>query len=281
MKKTNIKFWGVRGSLSSPGRQTNKYGGNTPCVELCCGDTIIICDAGTGIRVLGESLNKRFQNKRINATILMSHIHFDHVIGLPFFKPIYNKANTFDLISPVCDSKNLKTELSRLISPPYFPIRLLDVPAKLLFKSFSGGSFKVGSIKVRKFKCNHPGGAYAYKFFLPSKKIFVHITDNEPSPDMDDKLIAWIKDADLLIHDAQYSQYKYKKDKIGWGHSPYLYPVDLAGKAKVKKLLLFHYDPATTDEELDNLKPKLKRYVKKMDYKLDIGLSQEGQSISM
>lgn len=270
MKRPKVTFWGVRGSLSSPGPKTAKYGGNTPCVEINWGNTTIICDAGTGIRALGLSMMKRSHSKR--TTILFSHIHFDHVIGLPFFEPIYERKNRFDLICPKYKAPALKKALGKLISPPYFPVNILRSGAKLYFKSFRKNLHVLKDVRIESFKCNHPDGSYAFKFHFPDGKTLVHVSDNEPSKSKYKSLLKWIKNADLLIHDAQYSQRQYKK-KMGWGHSPYTYPVKLAHEANVKRLVLFHYDPASTDKELDVIRKKLKKTRMKID------LSYEGMKI--
>jgi phosphoribosyl 1,2-cyclic phosphodiesterase len=278
MSKTLIKFWGVRGSLAAAGPQTVKYGGNTPSLEIRCGNTLIICDAGTGIRPLG--LHYHNHTKPIKATLLMSHLHFDHVIGLPFFEPLYDKKNSVTIISPGFSGDKLKRALEKLISPPYFPLNILHVPCKLNFKSFPKPALKTGKIKIGTFPCNHPGIAYAFKFHLPSQAKAVYISDNEPCPQTDKKLIAWLKGSDLLIHDAQYTPRQYRS-KNGWGHSPYTYPIILAQAAGIKKLILSHYDPATTDEELDHLKVKIYEYLKKEKIKVQVELAREGMSLSL
>ncbi|MBU0506165.1 MBL fold metallo-hydrolase, partial [bacterium] len=272
-----IKFWGVRGSLAAAGPQTVKYGGNTPCVEISCGKTVIICDAGTGIRAMGASRPARSINE---AHILLSHIHFDHVIGLPFFEPLYDKHNFFTIISPEYSGSDLRYHLGNLINPPYFPINILSVPADLSFKSMPARGLHIDKIKVQAFRCNHPDGSYAFKFHLPSGKTLVHISDNEPSPQLEKSLAPWLQDTDILIHDAQYTPEQYKI-KIGWGHSPYTYPIRLAAKAGIKKLIMFHYDPGATDKDLDKLKTEARKFVRKEKLKLDIELAKEGMALSI
>lgn len=254
--------------MAVAGSKTLKYGGNTACVEIKSGNTIIICDAGTGIRPL----------EMTRATILLSHLHLDHVIGLPFFEPIYKKDNRFIIMSPGRSSSKLKSDIKKLISPPYFPINLLKVPAALRFKTFPRGPIKIGNVIALSFRCNHPDNSFAFKFRFPNGKVLVHASDNEPSPKIDATLIRWLKDADILIHDAQYTPKQYK-NKIGWGHSPFTYPIMLAASAGIKRLFLFHYDPSTTDRELDKVASKVRKFIKK--YKLDVkvDLSHEGMKI--
>jgi phosphoribosyl 1,2-cyclic phosphodiesterase len=270
MNKAKVTFWGVRGSISSPGPETAKYGGNTPCVEISFGKTTIICDAGSGIRPLGLNFLKR--PGVMKAAILFSHIHLDHVIGLPFFEPLYDKKNCFDLITPAYSGPALKNALTKLIGPPYFPVEILKAGAKMKFKSFSGKLFYVNKIKIEAFRCSHPDKSYAFKFYFPDGKTLVHASDNEPSITGHGSFLKWIRNVDVLIHDAQYSPGQYRRKK-GWGHSPYTYPVKLASEANVGRLILFHYDPAATDKELDTIKKKMKKSVIKID------LSCEGMKI--
>ncbi|MFH1874712.1 MAG: MBL fold metallo-hydrolase [Pseudomonadota bacterium] len=301
--KTKIKFWGVRGSLASAGPQTAKYGGNTPCLEIKYDKTVIICDAGTGIRALGEhyhplpgpppsrgrekgnsspssSRGEGWGEGNLKATILLSHIHFDHVIGLPFFEPLYNKHNSFTIISPEFSGSDLHYYLGNLISPPYFPISILSVPASLNFKSMPARGLHIDKIKVQTFRCNHPDGSYAFKFHLPSGKTLVHISDNEPIPQLEKSLTPWLQDTDVLIHDAQYTPEQYKT-KIGWGHSPFTYPIRLASQAGIKKLIMFHYDPGATDKDLDKLKTEARKFIRKEKLKLEVELAREGMSLTL
>ena len=270
MKKSTITFWGVRGSLASAGLKTAKYGGNTPCVEISYGKTVIICDAGTGIRPLGRAMIKSSRGRKIGATILLSHLHLDHVIGLPFFEPLYKKANRFTIINPKRSAAKLKSDLKKLFGPPYFPVSISDVAPALKFGEFKG-PVKTGEITIESFKCNHPDDSYAFKFLTPGKKTVVYVCDNEPS-ESQDAFIRFMRGADVLIHDAQYTPAQYK-DKTGWGHSPYTYALNLAAKAGVKKLVLFHYDPAATDRDLDRISKKIR--------KSGVLLSREGMRLTV
>lgn len=277
MQKTKITFWGVRGSLPAPGINTAKYGGNTPCLEINHNNTLIICDAGSGIRALGDDLVKKRKLKDIRTTILTSHIHLDHIMGLPFFKPLYIKGSKINFISAILPAGKLEKKIVDIFAPPYFPIKITDVPARLTFKSFKTAS--IAGIKIDTFICNHPGGAAAYQFRLPGGKRLVHITDNEPARNREKELIKWIRGADILIHDAQYSPKQYNHRKLGWGHSPYTYPIELASKAGIKKLFLFHFDPAATDKYLDKVKAEARRYAKKMGAGVEVDMAVEKRTI--
>jgi phosphoribosyl 1,2-cyclic phosphodiesterase len=255
MTRVKIKFWGVRGSTPSPSPQTVKYGGNTPCVEIVAGKHRIICDAGTGIQELGRKLRK--SGNKIDATIFLSHIHWDHISGLPFFEPLYMKKNSFQIVGPKIKRMTLKAALGKAISPPFFPVALKDAPAKLKFKSVTDKSFKCGKIIVRPFQLSHPGGAQGWRFEFSGGKSLIYISDNEPGKNKM-QLIEWAKDADIMIHDAQYTPSEYKHHK-GWGHSPYTYPIEIAKAAGVKRLILSHFDPTHTDREMDRLSKSVKK----------------------
>ncbi len=276
-KKIEITFWGVRGSTASPGPDTAKYGGNTPCVEIKSGKSIIICDAGTGIRALGRDLVRR---KKTEATILLSHLHLDHVMGLPFFKPLYKKGSRLTIASPGRTSAGLKSSLKKLLSPPYFPVNILKTQANVRFGKFSKGRIKIGPVKVETFQCNHPDGSYALKFILPDKKTVVYASDNEPSVRKGMAFIRWLKGADILIHDAQYTPEQYK-GKIGWGHSPVNYPIMLAAAAGVGRLFLFHYDPWAADRNLDRIGKEALKFVRRMGLDVKVKLSRELTKISI
>ncbi len=200
-------------------------------------------------------------------------MHLDHLIGLPFFKPLYFKNYSFNLASPGLSGHALKKKISTIISPPYFPVRIIDVPSRFQFKSFLKKSFLINGIRIEAFECNHPGKSYAFKFHFPHGKSLVIASDNEPSQQHKKSLINWLNNADVLIHDAQYSPVQYRQKK-GWGHSPYTYPIKLAQLAKIRHLILFHYDPTTTDKKLDSIR-------KTKTANLRLSLSYEGMKLAV
>ena len=269
--KIMIKFHGVRGSLARPGKNTTIYGGNTPCLEIRFGKELIICDCGTGIYEIGRALSK----KQTNATILFSHYHWDHIIGLPFFMPIYDKRNRFTIIG----RKGLRLALKKLLSPPNFPARIGDFKSKIKLVEKRAGTFKIGKIRIEAFDVNHPNGAFGYRFVFPGKKSAVFISDNGPEAD-NSKLIKKIYGTDLLIHDAQYLPEEYLERKK-FGHSTYHYVLDIAKKAGIKNIVLFHHDPSRTDAELGKIEAAAKKLTGKIGLKAKISVAREGKRLTL
>ena len=279
MKNVRIKFWGVRGSVAVPGKSSLKFGGNTSCVEIAAGDTLIICDAGTGIRPLGDDLMRRYGKKPIKATILLSHVHWDHYIGLPFFKPLYLSRNHFDVGGPKPEHMNFGQAIRGVMRPPYFPIPVSAIPSRLSLRNVAEKKFRIGDVNVLPLGVNHPGGAFGWRFDFPSGKSLVHVTDNEPKDDAtNDSIVRWAQGADVMIHDAQYTPKNYEK-RIGWGHSPYSYPVKLAQLAKVKRLFLFHFDPDASDEELSHTLQCARGMAVEGNSKLKCEMAKEGLEV--
>jgi len=278
MPRAEITFWGVRGSVPAAGRHTWQYGGNTICLSVRYGKTLIICDAGSGIRPLGDKLLKT--RGKVKATILLSHLHWDHLMGLPFFEPLYYKRNEFTIAGAGYKRKGFKAAFTGIMSPPYFPITPSAFSAKVHFKTLSGKPFGIDDIIVETFPCKHPGGSFGWKFMFPNGKTLVHISDNEPDPRKRDKQIKWMENADVIVHDAQFTRQEYRKHK-GWGHSPYTYPVEMAVAANAKRLILYHYDPPCSDKELGKRLLAARGLARRCRSKLRVDLSQEGKKIKL
>lgn len=279
VQKAKITFWGVRGSVAAPGKKTVRFGGNTACVEIESAGTRIICDAGTGIRPLGIDLMRRVKGRSINAHILISHLHWDHYMGLPFFKPLFQKKNSFVIGGPISGGLEFKDALSGAMKPPYFPIPISAMPADIDFKTIDENPFTIGDINVLPHLVNHPGGALGWRFEFENGRSLVHVTDNEPDGGVcDEKALKWMDGADILIHDAQYSPQNYKTHR-GWGHSPYSYPLMLAKKAGIKKVFLFHFDPEDTDAHLSKVLKDAQKTLKTVGGALRCELACEGKSI--
>ncbi|MCB0286248.1 MAG: MBL fold metallo-hydrolase [Calditrichaeota bacterium] len=298
MDPIKIKFWGVRGSIPTPGPHTIRYGGNTSCVEIqYSGKPRFIIDAGSGIRELGKELLS--QKKPVVAYIFLSHFHWDHIQGLPFFKAAFKKGNKFTIYG--CDEPNV--ELDRIIEmqmdPIYFPVAIEDMSATVNFVTISEQSLRVEGVDIQTKFLNHPGYTLGYRFDYQGKSI-VYISDNEPFPQpkyksktgsdlenrfenfMDNKeeidLINFISEADVLIHDTQYFPEEYE-DRVSWGHSPYTYTVDIAVRGRVKQLILFHHDPDHDDTAVDLMVELSRRRLLKHQYDIPCKAAQEGDVI--
>lgn len=270
-----LKFWGVRGSIPSPGPETVRYGGNTACIELRIDDQIFILDAGSGLRNLGTAL--LLEDRPLQLTFLFSHTHWDHIQGLPFFMPAYNAKNTIALYG----ANDLRNILSGQMQPNYFPLKLDDVTAEISFHSLETGSQDVQGIPVEVFRLNHPGMTLGFRFKIGNTEI-VYISDNEPA-DVDlpaDPLLSFVKDADILIHDAQYTPEEYP-DHLGWGHSPFTFPLELAIAAQVKKLVLFHHDPQHSDDEVDTILARARQMCADRSSSLEVIAASEGLTIEL
>ncbi len=278
-RQIHISFWGVRGSVPAPGRSTTKYGGNTSCVTFRYGDTLIICDAGTGIRPLGHELLEETK-KSVRATILLSHLHWDHFMGLPFFEPLYHERNKFIIAGPSSGGKSFKRLLSNVMQPPYFPITPEKFTAHVDYRSIKNETFRIYDIKVEPFSCHHPDGSFGWKFIFPNGKRIIHVTDNEPSLRNREQMVEWMRDADMIIHDAQFSPATYAHHR-GWGHSPHTYPVEMAILARARRLFLFHFDPAADDRELDRRLKDAREIVGKYHARLHVHLAREGKTIAI
>jgi len=245
-----ITFWGVRGSIPSPGPSTMEIGGNTSCVEVRAGKAILIFDGGTGLRLLGKKLVK--EGGPITAHMFFSHVHWDHIQGFPFFEPAFVKGNEFHLYGGNNVSRTLEETLQGQMDHPNFPVDLAAMGAKMTFCDLpEGGKVDIddgqgGSVRVTTARGNHPQGVFAFRV-EHAGKIVVYATDTEHYEGrIDDKLAALAKNADVFIYDSQYTPEEYEA-KRGWGHSTFEEGVKLAKLSGVKRLVLFHHDPTQND----------------------------------
>ncbi|MFH1728738.1 MAG: MBL fold metallo-hydrolase [Pseudomonadota bacterium] len=255
--KIKVKFWGVRGSIPTPGKETIRYGGNTSCVEIRVADKILIFDGGTGLRLLGEELLKE---KTVSASIFFSHFHWDHIQGFPFFTPAFLSKNHFEIFGEKKMTFTLKDALSGQMTTNHFPVTIKQMESLLKFNNINPGNIiNLGDdIKIYTHKLNHPGGSMAYKVEYHNKHI-VFATDHEHSSErINISLSSFIQDADLLIYDCTYTEDEYmgtngKLSKKGFGHSTWQEAVRLCKNNNAKRLALFHHDPSHNDAFLDNL----------------------------
>lgn len=246
-----IEFWGVRGSIASPGPETAKVGGNTSCVAIRCGSSEIILDAGTGLRGLGDSRLAALRGAPFEATVLLSHFHWDHIQGLPFFVPAYLPSSKLTIMGATNGVMSLGETLVHQMQAPVFPVRLDELRAELTLKDVRPGlPFSVGEATVRAAKLNHPGGVHAYRIEHGGRSV-VFATDTEHYECPDPALVSLAEGADVLIYDAQYTPEEYRGEvgpsKVGWGHSTFANGVELARRAGVGELVLFHHDPRRSD----------------------------------
>ncbi len=251
-----VTLWGTRGSLASPGPENLRYGGNTACVEVRAGDgTLLVLDAGTGIRRLGDSIEEGV--KRID--ILLTHLHLDHIQGLGFFQPLYREGLEVHIWGPPSTTLDLATRLSRYFSTQLFPVRIGDLPSHPVLHDVPLEPFRIGALTMTADFVSHPGPTLGYRISENGTTI-AYLPDHEPALGTRDfpgdarwvSGLALASDVDLLIHDAQYTDEEYP-DHVGWGHSAFSHTIAFASKAGAKRLVTFHHDPAHPDKLLDRL----------------------------
>jgi phosphoribosyl 1,2-cyclic phosphodiesterase len=248
----HIRCWGSRGQIPVSGPEYNKYGGDTTCLEVHTrrGDIIII-DAGSGIRYLGARL---MEGKKRKIHLLFTHLHLDHILGLPFFAPVYDRRFSLTIYGCPFNISSFQKALHGMMRAPYFPVDLKNLPCKIDYRDIHTQPFRIGSVHIQPMLLNHPNGGLGFRF-EEDGKVFVFLTDNELGYDLPgaqpvESYREFSKDADLLIHDAEFDKGEYSRYKA-WGHSRYTDAVDLAIKAGVKRLGLFHINNKRTDRQVD------------------------------
>lgn len=255
-KFVKLKYYGTRGSLPVPGRDTIKYGGNTACVKIVTGSTIIILDAGSGLRILGkELLQSEFGNGRGTAHIFFSHAHWDHINGFPFFSPAYIPGNKFFLYGSEKSNSSLKQILSQQQNSVNFPVGLNEMSADLNFiRVDDGQDVHCSNVLVSciALQHHHPTYTFSYRIDTGSCKI-VYATDYEHLDGLDTRLVEFAKNADVLIYDTMFTPEEYNTNKRGWGHSTYKEGIKMAEAAQVKQLHLFHYSPDYSDQVVERM----------------------------
>jgi phosphoribosyl 1,2-cyclic phosphodiesterase len=278
-----ITFYGVRGSTAAPGPLTAKYGGNTSCVhiELENGNDLIL-DAGTGIRLLGRKLAR----KSSPANILLSHGHWDHIQGYPFFEPIYQPDRDIHVYISIDSGRKLLSKLFEQMDGTHFPVKASDLPSNNFssFKGIESELYEREGIQVVKQKLNHPGGGVAYRISENGVSC-AYVTDNELEPPNRpvtnyDQWVNYLHGVDILIHDAQYTEDD-MPHKHGWGHSLISQVRRLATDAEVGTLVMFHHDPDRSDSELDEVQIENEKYLKSHRAPTRSVCAAEGMSISL
>lgn len=290
-----VKFWGTRGSIPTPGPRTERYGGNTSCVELHTESTTAICDAGTGIRELGEELFRRGAGSGLTLHLFFSHPHWDHIQGFPFFGPAYDPASTLYVYGTAKRDQHIHSLLSGQMQSAYFPVDFRDLGAQIVAREVQRQPTLIGDLNVSCFEQTHPGGSLGYRFEHDGRSV-VYATDHEldqllPDPKLPltepnalrklpAAVVASTRGADLLIADSQYRDHEYVK-KVGWGHPRATTVVDLAVQAGVKQVALFHHDPMHSDEMVDEKVEQCAARAKRLGSKLKVFPAREGVELEI
>jgi phosphoribosyl 1,2-cyclic phosphodiesterase/CheY-like chemotaxis protein len=296
---TRVKFWGVRGSIPVPGSSTVGYGGNTSCVEVRADGEIIILDAGSGLRELGIELEAEFGDQPIRPTLLISHTHWDHIQGLPFFLPVYSQKNSLRVLGYEGARAGLGAVLAGQMETSFFPISLRDVPSAISIDELKDMEFSIGKVKVVARFLNHPGICVGYRLttsngsiaFLPDNEPYDVLKLNQAGPDKASfaearayagdaraKLVEFLQQTDILIIDAQYTDEEYAQ-KVGWGHGSLSSVVSLAVDARVRKLFLFHHDPNHDDRKIDEMVEAARTLVLESGQPVEVEAAREGAEV--
>jgi phosphoribosyl 1,2-cyclic phosphodiesterase/CheY-like chemotaxis protein len=285
--RLRVRFWGTRGSIATPGPHTIRYGGNTSCTEVRFGEHILVLDAGTGLRELGNALMSEFGTQAIRAHLFVGHTHWDHIQGFPFFTPAYVKGNKFFVYSMRAAGKPLERVFRGQMDVDYFPVVLSDMQATLRFIELRR-PVQIGPVTVQFHYLNHPGIAVGFRIEAGGKSV-VYTSDHEPfhrvnpgeaSEAEERKVTEFAQGADLWIREAQYTEAEYALKK-GWGHSTFDDALLSAAEAKVRHLSLFHHDPMHDDVFLDRIVDELRVQVQQAGYGFTVDGAREGQVIEL
>ena len=293
-----IKFWGTRGSIPVPSPETLRYGGNTTCVELRADGEIIVLDAGSGIRPLGVALDREFQTRPIKLSLLITHAHWDHIQGFPFFKPGYDSKNEIRIFGFDGAGATFREIMTEPMRSPFFPITMRELSARMDINKLNEMKFSLGKLDIHAAFVNHPGVCAGYRIFTSSGSV-AFVPDHEPyefflhaargkqlSPDETKEIVAeqhvalvqFLRGSDILILDSQYTDQEYKTH-IGWGHGAISSAVALATEAEVQTLLLFHHDPSHNDEIVDTMVESARKIAMKSGSHLEIAGAQQNSEI--
>jgi phosphoribosyl 1,2-cyclic phosphodiesterase len=259
-----VRFWGVRGSTPTPQAENLRYGGNTSCVEVRVGGRIYVFDCGTGFRNLGKHLSREFQSQPFEAHIFISHFHWDHIQGIPFFMPLYDRPDSHFFFHSSSRRRGLQAVIEQQMSEPYFPVNMSEMAAQRHYYTIDEGRMELDKCVVQATLLNHPQGCLGFRVEAEGK-VLVYATDNEPGhPTFDQNVRTLADSADLLIYDAQYLPEEYETSKRGWGHSHWREAVNIASHSRAKELVLFHHDPDHNDACLDAILEQARHHFPKV-----------------
>ncbi len=290
-----IRFWGTRGSIPSPSPENLRYGGNTTCVEVRADGEIIVLDAGSGIRPLGIALDREFQSRPIKLSVLITHAHWDHIQGFPFFKPAYDSKNEIRIFGFDGAGATFREIMAEPMRSPFFPITMRELSARMDINKLNEMKFSLGKLDIHAAFVNHPGICAGYRIFTSGGSV-AFLPDHEPyefflhsargkqlSPeeakemaaDQHAALVQFLHGSDVLILDSQYTDQEYDKH-IGWGHGSISSAVALAIEAEVQTLLLFHHDPSHDDKMVDTMVESARELAMKSGSHLEIAGARQG-----
>lgn len=292
-----LRFWGTRGSIAAPGPATNHFGGNTSCIELITdGGAHLVLDCGTGARPLGKEMMAN-ANGAISATILLTHTHWDHIQGFPFFAPLFVQGNHFDVYGPEGCNLSLHDVLSGQMEHHYFPVELDQLAARITYQDLVEGTHEIAGLKIAAQRMNHPSPTLGYR--IENRGVAVcYLSDHEPFSESvwrkgakhghfesildagDRRHAEYMQGADVLIHEAQYTPEEYPA-KRSWGHSTYAYVVELAAVAGVRHLFLSHHDPSHDDAFVANIEQRARRLAQDLGSSMEVSCAYEGCEIEV
>jgi phosphoribosyl 1,2-cyclic phosphodiesterase len=278
-----LRFWGTRGSIPSPGPRTARYGGNTTCLELRAGRRRVIFDAGSGIRQLGLDL---LQNGGEYHHIFLTHFHWDHIQGFPFFPPLYQPGVDLKIIGPKQNNIDVRSLFAGQMGPIYFPVPFSMIAANMSFEHLNEGTWEMEGMVLRTFRVRHPSYVIGYRIEVGGQ-VICFIPDNEVDGtgyDLDEgwrgRLVDFVRGADLLIHDSMYTDEEYPS-RLGWGHSTFSQSVRLAEEGGVKRLLFFHHDPERSDDEIDGIVNRVRQEAVARGCSIPMDAAAEGFDFSL
>jgi phosphoribosyl 1,2-cyclic phosphodiesterase/CheY-like chemotaxis protein len=283
-----VRFWGTRGSIPTPGRSTLRYGGNTACVEIRAGENILLFDCGSGVREAGLALMREFEGRPIRVHLFVSHTHWDHIQGFPFFVPAYVPGNQASIYSLRGSDKSLEKIFTGQMDTNYFPVDLSAMLAQLQFVELDG-TVEIGDARVSHVYLNHPGIAIGFRVERKGKSV-VYLTDHEPycklsgdnefNRKIDREIDDFVAGTDFYIREAQYTEEEYSSKK-GWGHSTWRDAVESAHAAKVRRLSLYHHDPTRDDDAVDAIVAQCRAYMLERGMNFECTAAAEAQQLTL